>query len=211
MSIELQARFTTAERLVVVLAHAERYLGGVPHDPLVVEAKIPSSEIVIGPFPPDEVERDGRRYKDPFSMWALDFVYVSTGRIARVCLTVGYRPPVDEMDHGSYELTEDDRRESEATSGYWLMLDAGVYRTKASFCLASLVACAVAERNHSLILDESDDLKLGRFADPSALRERFSKHSQATSFEAFADAFCHEIDFASNWPDSVEELDALSR
>lgn len=199
MSIQLDARIVTTERLIDVVARAERYLSRVPHEPFVIEASR-ASEILVAPFPVPEVPGvldKARRYKEAYSSWDLGHVPISTGRVARIGLRVGYVARIDEIELGTYEPTEADRRESEATSGYSVQVDVGFLRTKASFALASLVVCAVAAHHQSRILDDGNGhLKLGRFVEPGVLEEIFARHTGAANFEEFADRFCRDIGFA---------------
>lgn len=203
MSIELVARIITAERLIDVLGHAERYISAVPHSSFVTGANHHGADIIVGPFPvpesPGLIDK-ARMYKDAFSMWERGHVVISVEHIARIGLAVGYRARLDEMELGSYEPTDADQRENDATAGYCALVNAGFLRTKASFCLASLVICAVAERNQSCILDDAGNvLKLGRFVNPSSLAQIFARHGGAKSFAAFAGAFCADVGFAPNW------------
>ena len=102
------------------------------------------------------------------------------------------------MELGSYQPIEADHRESDATAGYCVLVNSGFLRTRESLCLACLIICAVAERNRSLILDDAENLlKRGRFVEPAALAELFTRHANAASFTAFADAFCDDVGFNS--------------
>jgi hypothetical protein len=176
MSISFGARITHPEPLSAVLMHAERYVASVPHSPFVVETG-EASAIVIGPFQvldaPGTIDPT-RKYKEAFSGWELGDVLISTGSLAKSSLTVCYRARIDELELGEYEPTQADKAESLATAGYGVSI--GAYRDKASFALASLLVCAVAERNGTRILDEGNDLlRLGRQASrcsqmPSAAR-----------------------------------------
>jgi len=211
MSLELQARITVAEPIEDLLAHAASYLTCVPHHPLVLEAS-QSSAIIIGPFPVSDVPGlvdPSRMYKPAFSSWPRGRIMVSSGRFADIALSVGYRARIDEVELGAYTPTAIDQVESDATAGYCVCL--GISRNKASFALASLVICAVAERNGTRVLDEGNNLlRLGRLADPAALAAIFRRHGDATSFEEFADAFCREVNFAPGWPDAAARLDPSS-
>jgi len=206
MSIQLDARIVSTERLTDVVARAERYLSLVPHEPFVIEASR-ASEILVGPFPVRDVAGvldQTRTYKEAYSSWDRGYVPISTGSIARIGLKVGYRGRLDEIELGSYQPTEADRRESEAASGYSVQVDVGFLRTKASFALASLVVCAVAAHHQSRVLDDGNwHLKLGRLVEPGTLAEIFARHTSASNFEEFADQFCREIGFAPNWPGAL--------
>jgi hypothetical protein len=192
MSIELQVKLNVTAPLAEILASAEGHLSGLPHDPIILAgAAMSASEILIAPAP-----------------WESRGVTISTGRVARVYLWSMHYPDVEEMmpNRGRSDMTEQERRAIEETAGWWAMIDAGVYRTRASFCLAALLACAIASRNGSSIQDDAGTLRGVEQVQPGALAAMFARWQDASSFEEFADAFCDEINFAPDWPRASEEL-----
>lgn len=207
MSILLFAKVVPPRTLAEVFADMEQLVPpGARVAPRLAAGGDPAS-VVLASFPVAEHERDGRRYKDDVTSWDRGGVDVAMGPVAKVELTFEYVASIAELEVGTYEWTEADRRQDRRASGYRVVVDAGILRTKASFCLAVLLATAVARRSGALIQDESGHLTGEEWVDPSIVLARFARHADAPSFEAFADAFCKDIDFASSWPDSVTLVD----
>ncbi|MEZ4362404.1 MAG: hypothetical protein R3B48_19600 [Kofleriaceae bacterium] len=88
-------------------------------------------------------------------------------------------------------------------AGYHVRLDAGYLRTKATFCLAVLLATAIARRSGARIHDDAGRLCGREWVEVSTVLAMFEQHADAQSFEAFADAFCNDIGLAPHWPDSA--------
>jgi hypothetical protein len=205
VSVELASQIKTSEPLADLLGHAERYLGAVPHEPFVLdEVVFRSNDVRVAPFVVPEQEVGGRRYKDAFTLWPHGYLHISTGRNARIGFSVGYRASIRDIDMGSYVPTADDLDDAEEC-GYFVSVNSGALRTRASFCLAALVVCATAERNQARILDEADLLKHGRWIAPGTLAAMFAGYGQARSFEELADRFCREIGFGASWPTTLQE------
>jgi len=189
MSIELSVKLIRPTKMADILTEAECRLSGVPHGPFrLMEPVVDPSDLLLGP-----------------SRWE-DDALISDGRVAKVGLWVMYHRRLDELQPRGREPTDAERRAIEEMAGYWAMIDAGVLRTRASFCLAALIACGIASRNRSRILDESNRLQQGQWADPDALSAVFARFKDADSFEEFADAFCDEVDFARDWPSARADL-----
>lgn len=202
MSIQLDAQVIKAVTLADILMDAEAYLASVPHKPFLVGPAGPTVSGLVSPAVPPSGVLVGT------GGWCED-VAVFTGRIAKIYLSITYRPGLEEMDIGRFVPNDADWSESNALRGHWARIDAAAYRTKASFCLGALIVCAIACRNSSRILDESKLLRQGRWAHPEPLAEIFAKYRGAQSFEEFADAFCEEIDFARNWQSARSVLAEL--
>jgi hypothetical protein len=205
VSVELESQITTSEPLADLLGHAERFLRAVPHDPFVLdEVGFRANDVRVAPFVVPEQEVGDRRYKDAFTLWPYGYLHVSTGRSARIGFSVGYHAGIREINMGSYVPTADDLYDADEC-GYFVTVNSGALRTKASFCLAALVVCATAERNRARILDEANLLKHGRWVAPGILAAMFAEYGQARSFEDLADQFCREIGFGASWPSTLED------
>lgn len=204
MSIQLEARIHGAEALADVLSGAERFLARVPHGPFVIEDSLPAGEIAVGPFP--VAEHGG--YKELFTIWERGYLRISLGRVAAVYLVVAYRASPHEM-HPTYREPTDGTPSEEY--GYRAIVDAGAYRSRASFCLAALLIYSIAACNRSLIVDDGNRLKQGTECDPASVAAMFQRHADAGSFEDFSDAFCDDIDFARGWPTARAQLAELER
>lgn len=169
---------------------------------IVGESSDPAS-IQLAPFPVAEYERDGRRYKEDFATWDRTQLEVAAGMVACVGISVSYRASLDDSEVGTYQPTEAERSEDPHRSGYHVCIDAGILRTKASFCLGVLLAAAIARRSGARVQDESGHLSGREWVELALVFSVIARHSGATSFEAFADCVCNDIGFAPNWPDSA--------
>jgi len=147
--------------------------------------------------------RDGRRYKEDFAVWGRTGVDVAMGTVACIAISVHYRASIEDSEVGTYQPTAIDHEEDPHRSGYHVCIDAGVLRTKASFCLAVLLATAIARRSGARIQDECGHLAGREWVELAPVLAALARHADATSFEAFADGFCNDIGFAPNWPDSA--------
>jgi hypothetical protein len=196
--VSLAELFTDVEALLPLAARAQFGVVG--------ESGSPGS-VMLAPFPVAEVVRRGR-YQEDFSKWDREDVDVELGTVASVRLGVEHRASIHESEFGAdpspIELEEDPH-----VSGFHVHLDAGYLRTKATFCLAVLLATAIARRSGSRIHDDAGHLRQGEWVEVSTVLAMFEKYSGAQSFEAFADAFCNDLEFAPSWPDSATLVGTL--
>jgi hypothetical protein len=205
MSIELEAQVRVAATLSEVLARAHSLLPPSCRNRFTIESAPPASDIVMGPF-----AIACRGYKNVFSIWNHGYLRLSNGPIATVSLVIGYRAFPHEIEPGP------DQRpafvsDNDEELGYQAIVNAGLYRTRASFCLAALLITAIAERNRSSIVDEIHLLKHGRIVEPSSIAAMFARYSNVNTFELLSDAFCDDIDFQRSWPRAPELLADLQR
>jgi hypothetical protein len=207
VSIEIEAGVRVAVTLADVLAHAQGLLSSVPHDPIGLGMQ--ASEICIGPF--EVAARGPRRYRELLTTWKHGYLPVSLGPVATVTLVVGYRAFPSEIDPEVWGPAEAEPGTDDDERGYFAGINAGYHRTRASFCLAALLASSIADRSRSHILDEENLFKLGRIIDPGPVAAMFARYRDAGSFEELSDAFCDAIDFAPNWPRAREVLAELQR
>jgi hypothetical protein len=197
--VSLAELFTDVEALLPLAARAQFGVVGESGFPGIV---------MLAPFPVAEVVRRGRRYREDFSKWDRKDVEVELGTVASVRLGVEHRASIHESEFGDdpspIELEADPY-----VSGFHVRLDAGYLRTKATFCLAVLLATAIARRSGSRIHDDTGYLRQGEWVEVSTVLAMFEKYSGAQSFEAFADAFCNDIGLAPHWPDSATLVGTL--
>jgi hypothetical protein len=207
MSLQLDAKIYVTVTLADVLAQAQSILSKVPHSQFAVENPLQPSEICVGPF--DVRARGPQRYKELLTIWEHKYLPISLGPIARVTLAVGYCAFPHEIDPSVYGPAEAAPGNDDEERGYHARIDAD--RTRASLCLAALLAASIADQSRSRIVDEGNLLKQGRVIHPASVAAMFAKHHDAGSFEALADAFCDEIDFAPNWARARDMLAKLQR
>jgi len=209
VTIELDAGIRAAVTLADVLAHARGLLSSVSHSPFGIEKSLQPGEIWIGPF--EVAARGVQRYKEMFTTWKYGYLPISLGPIATVTLGLGYLAYPREIDPDVYGPAEAAPGDDDDERGYRALINAGYHRTRASFCLAALLATSIADRSRSYVLDEGNLLKQGRIADPAAVAAMFAAYRGAGSFEELSDAFCDAIGFASNWPSARDTLATFHR
>jgi hypothetical protein len=207
VTIELQALIRRAVPLSEVFAYAGTLIS--KRATLTLEGTLRPEAVIIGPYeiPPSH---DGIRRAH--SSWELDYLCVSAGPIATVGLALGHVVSDEEMGFFTPGQTDQQRLERAEFEGYRATIDAGFLRTRASFGLASVLACSIATLCRARIIDDEGRLKQGvELIDPAVVAAMLAKHSTATCFEELADMFCAEINFSPDWPDWRAQLAAAKR
>lgn len=196
MTAQFIAKLGRVISLADILGDLESFVAGVSHQPFALEGTdVDPSAIEIGP-----AEFDHR-------------IVITTGRIAKVGLWTTYHRRPEELKPAPEQLPEDVRHRLEASSGWWCVADVGSFRTRASLCLAALVACSISRRN-GVIIEDNDRLLPAKacegYVSPEELLALLSRWKDAPSFEELADLFCDEVGFAApTWPRAQAQLAEL--
>jgi hypothetical protein len=191
-------KIRAAVRLTDILSHTERSISALLQAPLahriVVEGAGDSpGDVIIGPYP----HEDGRAPAAvqhmpirPFSSWNRDNLTIRLGLSAAVDLSVEHTASDEELGIRTIARTEAEQAADLMYAGYRAAI--GVWRTRPSGCLATFLACSIAQLNGTVVVDTSF-LSLGAPIAPEPLLTKLAEHRNAASFEDLAERFCDAI------------------